>query len=135
MAGTPITVKTVNLATGRTEQTIDRRGLCGGGDLGHHRAVAGVHLHLFFTAVVVLCVAFITSSITSLRLTNPLKEIAETARKFGHGSTRCGCRAEAEGRGGQAGRGPSTPQRKLHSARAGPPQRVVANISHDSRPP
>lgn len=25
----------------------DRRGLCGGGDLGHHRAVAGVHLHLF----------------------------------------------------------------------------------------
>ena len=29
--------------------------------------------------------AFITSSITSLRLTNPLKEIAETARKFGHG--------------------------------------------------
>ena len=39
----------------------------------------------FFTAVVVLCVAFITSSITSLRLTNPLKEIAETARKFGHG--------------------------------------------------
>jgi len=34
---------------------------------------------------VVLCVAFITSSITSLRLTNPLKEIAETARKFGHG--------------------------------------------------
>ena len=39
----------------------------------------------FFTAVVVLCVAFITSSITSLRLTNPLKAIAETARKFGHG--------------------------------------------------
>ena len=62
VAGTPITVKTVNLATGQTEQTI-----------------------FFFTAVVVLCVAFITSSITSLRLTNPLKEIAETARKFGHG--------------------------------------------------
>ncbi len=39
----------------------------------------------FFTAVVVLIIAFISSSITSLRQTKPLKEMAEAARKFGHG--------------------------------------------------
>ena len=39
----------------------------------------------FFTAVVVLCIAFIASSVTSLRQTKPLNEIAEAARKFGHG--------------------------------------------------
>lgn len=39
----------------------------------------------FFTAVVVLCLAFITTSLTSLKQTKPLKEIAEAARKFGHG--------------------------------------------------
>ena len=35
--------------------------------------------------MVVLCIAFITSSVTSLRQTKPLKEIADMARKFGHG--------------------------------------------------
>ena len=46
------------------------------------RAVATIFL---FTAVGVLCIAFISSSVTSLHQTRPLKEIAETARKFGHG--------------------------------------------------
>ena len=39
----------------------------------------------FFTAAAVLCLAFITSSVTSLQQTKPLKEIADMARKFGHG--------------------------------------------------
>ncbi|NCE64534.1 sensor histidine kinase [Pseudoflavonifractor sp. 524-17] len=39
----------------------------------------------FFTAVVVLCIAFISSSVTTLHQTRPLKEIADAARKFGHG--------------------------------------------------
>lgn len=39
----------------------------------------------FFTSLVVLFIAFITSSVTSLRQTKPLKEMAEAARKFGHG--------------------------------------------------
>lgn len=39
----------------------------------------------FFTAVVVLCIAFVASSVTSLKQTRPLNEIAEAARKFGHG--------------------------------------------------
>ena len=46
------------------------------------RAVATIFL---FTAVVVLCVAFICSSVTSLHQTRPMKEIADAARKFGHG--------------------------------------------------
>lgn len=39
----------------------------------------------FFTSVVVLCIAFITTSVTSLRHTKPLKEMAAAVRKFGHG--------------------------------------------------
>ena len=46
------------------------------------RAFASI---FFFAAIVVLCIAFITSSVTSHRQTKPLKEIAEAARKFGHG--------------------------------------------------
>ena len=46
------------------------------------RAFASIFL---FAAVVVLCIAFISSSVTSLHQTKPLKEIAEAARKFGHG--------------------------------------------------
>ncbi|MBM6938294.1 HAMP domain-containing histidine kinase [Pseudoflavonifractor phocaeensis] len=39
----------------------------------------------FMTAAAVLCVAFLTSSVTSRHQTKPLKEIADTARRFGHG--------------------------------------------------
>ncbi len=39
----------------------------------------------FMTAAAVLCVAFLTSSVTSRHQTKPLKEIANTARRFGHG--------------------------------------------------
>lgn len=39
----------------------------------------------FFTAIGVLCIAFISSSVTSLHQTRPMKEIADAARKFGHG--------------------------------------------------
>ena len=46
------------------------------------RAVATIFL---FTAVGVLCIAFISSSVTSLHQTRPMKEIADAARKFGHG--------------------------------------------------
>ncbi len=39
----------------------------------------------FFTAVVVLCIAFVVSSITSARQSKPLKEMAQAVHKFGHG--------------------------------------------------
>lgn len=85
VAGTPITVKTVNLATGQTEQTMIGVAYVAAETSDITELWQAFISIFFFTAVVVLCVAFITSSITSLRLTNPLKEIAETARKFGHG--------------------------------------------------
>ena len=85
VAGTPITVKTVNLATGQTEQTMIGVAYVAAETSDITELWQAFISIFFFTAVVVLCVAFIASSITSLRLTNPLKAIAETARKFGHG--------------------------------------------------
>jgi len=49
---------------------------------GLWRAVTSI---FFFTALVVLFIAFISSSVTSLHQTRPLKEIADMARRFGHG--------------------------------------------------
>ena len=46
------------------------------------RAFATIFL---FTAVVVFFIAFIASSVTSLRQVKPLKEMAEATKKFGHG--------------------------------------------------
>lgn len=39
----------------------------------------------FFTAVVVLCIAFVACSVTSMYQTKPLNAIAQAARRFGHG--------------------------------------------------
>ena len=75
----------MNLATGQTEQTMIGVAYVAAETSDITELWQAFISIFFFTAVVVLCVAFITSSITSLRLTNPLKEIAETARKFGHG--------------------------------------------------
>ncbi len=46
------------------------------------RAVASI---FFFTALCVVFIAFICSALTSRRQTRPMHEIAEMARKFGHG--------------------------------------------------
>ena len=85
VAATPITVTTQDPFTGQTEEALAGVAYMAAevSDLTElWRAFTSI---FFFTAVVVLCVAFLTSSITSLRQTKPLKEIAETARKFGHG--------------------------------------------------
>lgn len=85
VAGTPVQVNALDLTTGQTGlKTIavvymaaDTSSIT-----EMWRAFASI---FFFTAVVVLCIAFITSSVTSLRQTKPLKEITDMARKFGHG--------------------------------------------------
>ncbi len=46
------------------------------------RAMANI---FFFTSVVVLIISIVAGTITSARQTKPLNEIAEAARKFGHG--------------------------------------------------
>ena len=85
VAGTPILVKTVDVTTGQTRQSLVGVAYVAAEASSLTELWRAFTSIFFFTAVVVLCIAFITSSITSLRLTNPLKEIAETTRKFGHG--------------------------------------------------
>ncbi len=125
VAGTPITVKTVNLATGQTEQTMIGVAYVAAETSDITELWQAFISIFFFTAVVVLCVAFITSSITSLRLTNPLKEIAETARKFGHGEYEVRVQGY-EKRKDEVGELAEALQRhgRLHCQERGPPQRV-----------
>lgn len=85
VAGVPIMIKAVDRTNGQVVQTM--------AGVAYVAAEASSLTELwrafitifFFTAVVVLCIAFLTSSVTSLKQTKPLKEIAEIARKFGHG--------------------------------------------------
>ncbi len=85
VAGTPIALETRDLFTGELQkQTIGAVYVAAetSSITGLWQAFTTIY---FFAAVVVLCLAFITSSVTSLRQTKPLKEIADMARKFGHG--------------------------------------------------
>ena len=85
VAGTPILVNSVDPFTGQSQQAVVGAAYVAARISDITELWQAFISIFFFTAVVVLCIAFITSSITSLRLTNPLKEIAETTRKFGHG--------------------------------------------------
>ena len=85
VAGTPIYVTTMNLLTGQSEQQqvgVAYVAAQASSITELWRAFTTIY---FFTAVVVLCMAFVFSSVTSLKQTRPLKEIAEAARRFGHG--------------------------------------------------
>ena len=85
VAGTPILVKTVDVTTGQTRQSLVGVAYVAAEASSLTELWRAFTSIFFFTAVVVLCIAFLTSSVTSLKQTKPLKEIAETARKFGHG--------------------------------------------------
>ena len=85
VAGTPIAATTSGALTGQSQQIVMGVAYMAAKTSDITELWQAFITIFFFTAVVVLCIAFITSSITSLRLTNPLKEIAETTRKFGHG--------------------------------------------------
>ena len=85
VAGTPIAATTSGAMTGQSQQIVMGVAYMAAKTSDITELWQAFISIFFFTAVVVLCIAFITSSITSLRLTNPLKEIAETTRKFGHG--------------------------------------------------
>lgn len=85
VAGTPILVTTVDVTTGQARQSLVGVAYVAAEASSLTELWRAFTSIFFFTAVVVLCIAFLTSSVTSLRQTKPLKEIAETARKFGHG--------------------------------------------------
>ena len=89
----------------------------------------------FFTAVVVLCIAFITTSITSLSQTKPLKEMAEAARKFGHGEfetrVEVGSRRDEVGELAEAFNAMADSLAKSEAKRS----EFVANVSHELKTP
>ena len=85
VAGTPIYVTTENPFTGESRQVMVGAAYVAAETSDITELWQAFISIFFFTAVVVLCIAFITSSVTSLRLTKPMKEIADIARKFGHG--------------------------------------------------
>ena len=85
VAGTLITIATRDLITGQTSAQV-LGAVCVAAEASSITELWSAFTSIyFFTAVVVLCLAFITSSVTSLQQTKPLKEIADMARKFGHG--------------------------------------------------
>lgn len=96
------------------------------------RAFANI---FFFTAVVVLCLAFITTSVTSLRQTKPLKEMAEAARKFGHGEFET--RVEVGNRKDEVGELAEAFNAMAESLAQSEAKRseFVANISHELKTP
>ena len=85
VAGTPIFMSTRDLNTGKVNQTMIGVAYVAAEVSSLTELWRAFITIFFFTAVVVLCIAFLTSSVTSLKQTKPLQEIAETARKFGHG--------------------------------------------------
>ena len=89
----------------------------------------------FFTGVVVLCIAFLSSSVTSLQQTKPLKDMADVVRRFGQGEYQL--RADSFGRKDEVGelaRAFNAMANSIASAETRR-QEFVANISHELKTP
>ena len=89
----------------------------------------------FFTAVVVMCLAFIATSVTSLSQTKPLKDMAEAARKFGLGEfdtrVEVGNRKDEVGELAEAFNNMADALAKSEARRS----EFVANVSHELKTP
>lgn len=139
VAGTPIVIQTIDFKTGRGLVVEDK--LFGMVFVAAEtesltemwRAFASIFT---FTAIVVLLIAFVTSSVTSLRQTKPLKEMAEAVRKFGHGDfdarVEVGCeRCDEVGELAVAFNAMAESLAKSEARRS----EFVANISHELKTP
>ena len=89
----------------------------------------------FFIAVVVLCIAFISSSIFSLQQVKPLREMADAVRKFGMGEY--DTRVEDYGRKDEIGDLATAFNAMADSLACSEKRRqeFVANISHELKTP
>lgn len=89
----------------------------------------------FFTSAVVLCIAFVTTSVTSLQQTRPLKEMAAAVRKFGHGEFNirvdAGSRQDEVGELALAFNAMADSLAKSEAKRS----EFVANVSHELKTP
>ena len=89
----------------------------------------------FFTSIVVMCIAFVATSVTSLSQTKPLKEMAEAARKFGMGEfdtrVEVGPRKDEVGELAEAFNNMADALAKAEARRS----EFVANISHELKTP
>lgn len=130
VAGAPVTLKTWGgtATAGLVFVTEDATSIT-----GMWRAFATI---FFFTAVVVLFIAFITSSVTSLRQTKPLKDMAEAVRRFGHGEfdTRVTCERGRCDELGELAEAFNTMAESLSQSEAKRSE-FVANISHELKTP
>lgn len=89
----------------------------------------------FFTAVVVLCIAFVSSSISSRQQTRPLKEMTDVVRRFGMGEY--DLRVDSHKRQDEVGelaRAFNTMADSIASAEQRRSE-FVANISHELKTP
>ena len=96
------------------------------------RAFASIFL---FTSVIVMLIAFITTSVTSLKMTRPLKDMAEAVRKFGHGEYET--RVDCNGRCDEVGELAEAFNAMADSISQAEHRRseFVANISHELKTP
>ncbi len=96
------------------------------------RAVVSI---FFVTAVVVLCISFVSTSVTSLRQTKPLKEMVAATRKFSHGEFHV--RVNGHGRKDEIGELAEAFNAMAKSLEQSEAQRqeLVANISHELKTP
>ena len=96
------------------------------------RAFASIVL---FTSVIVMLIAFITTSVTSLKMTRPLKDMAEAVRKFGHGEYET--RVDCNGRCDEVGELAEAFNAMADSISQAEHRRseFVANISHELKTP
>ncbi len=92
-------------------------------------------LIFIFTALVVVFIASILSSVTSLHLTKPLKEMAEATRKFAHGDFEV--RVNTDGRRDEIGELAASFNSMAESLAKSEARRseFVANVSHELKTP
>ena len=97
------------------------------------RAMANI---FFFTSVVVLIISIVAGTISSARQTRPLNEIAEAARKFGHGEFNVRirgyeCRKDEVGALAEAFNNMASSLEKSETQR----NEFIANVSHELKTP